>query len=250
MSLLSLKNITFGFNKDKPLLKDLSMSLEEGKIYALMGGNGSGKTTLFNLITGFYKTNQGSITFKNNDITNLQPHKINRLGIGRTFQDLRLISKLTVKENIVLSMKGNPTGEWYKALLPSFFYSKEVSALNAKADLLIEEYFLGEVKDSFAGEISYGQQKLLNLTCCVANEADLLLLDEPLAGINPEYRNRISSLLKKLKENGKTIFMIEHHTDSIEQLAEAVFFLSNGTIKQYNSYEQLKSDPMVLEAYL
>lgn len=250
MSLLNLKNITFGFIKDKPLLKDLSMSLEQRKIYVLMGGNGSGKTTLFNLITGFYKTNQGSVTFNNTDLTNLPPHKINQVGIGRTFQDLRLISKLTVKENIILSMKGNPTGNWVKALLPPSYYRKETSALNEKADLLIKEYFLNDIQNSLAGGISYGQQKLLNLACCVANEAVLLLLDEPLAGINPEYRNRISSLLKKLKENGKTIFMIEHHTESIEQMADAVFFLSNGNIKQYNSYEQLKADPQVLEAYL
>lgn len=250
MSVLSLEHITFGFAKGKPLLKDLSMSLEHVKIYVLMGGNGSGKTTLFNLITGFYKTNQGSVTFNNNDVKNLPPHKINQLGIGRTFQDLRLISKLTVKENIILSMKGNPTGNWVKALLPPSYYRKEISALNEKAGLLIKEYFLSNIQDSLAGEISYGQQKLLNLACCVANEAELLLLDEPLAGINPEYRNRISSLLKKLKENGKTIFMIEHHTESIEQLADSIFFLSNGNIKEYNSYNQLKTDPQVLEAYL
>ncbi|MFN8305913.1 MAG: ATP-binding cassette domain-containing protein [Ferruginibacter sp.] len=250
MGVLNLEHITFGFAKGKPLLKDLSLSLEEGKIYALMGGNGSGKTTLFNLITGFHKTKQGSVIFNSNDITNLPPHKINQLGIGRTFQDLRLISKLTVKENVLLSMKGNPTDSWHKALLPHSLYKKEIALLNAKASSLIAEYFLSDIENSMAGEISYGQQKLLNLACCVANEATLLLLDEPLAGINPEYRNRISSLLKKLKENGKTIFMIEHHTESIEQLADSIFFLSNGYIKDYNNYQQLKTDPLVLEAYL
>lgn len=248
--LLEVKNINFGFTKDKPLLKDLSMSLEEGKIYVLMGANGSGKTTLFNLITGFYKSNQDSIVFNKTNISNLPPHKINQVGIGRTFQDLRLISKLTVKENIILSMKGNPTGNWHKALLPPSYYRKEISALNEKADLLIKEYFLNDIQNSLAGEISYGQQKLLNLASCVANEAALLLLDEPLAGINPEYRIRISSLLNKLKENGKTIFMIEHHTESIEQLADSIFFLSNGNIKEYKNYEQLKTDPQVIEAYL
>lgn len=248
--MLSINDISFAFNGCKPLLNGISFNLEDGNIYALMGANGSGKTSLFNLISGFYKPQQGEINYNDKNIAGLTPYKINRLGIGRTFQDFRLISKLTIKENIVLAMKGNPTGEWYKAILPSSVYSKKVSALNGKADLLIAEYFLGKVKDSLAGEISYGQQKLLNLACCVANEADLLLLDEPLAGINPEYRIRISSLLKKLRENGKTIFMIEHHTESIEQLADSIFFLVNGNIKHYNSYEQLRTDPQVLEAYL
>ncbi len=247
---LELKNITFGFSNDKPLLKDISMSLQKGKIYVLMGGNGSGKTTLLNLITGFYKTRQDSVIFNGNNITNLPPHKINQAGIGRTFQDLRLISKLSVKENVLLSMPGNPTGSWYKGLLPQSFYKNELTKLSEWADSLIAEYYLQDVKNSMAGEISYGQQKLLNLASCVANEAELLLLDEPLAGINPEYRIRISSLLKKLRDNGKTIFMIEHHTESIEQLANTIFFLSNGNVKEYNSYQQLKTDPKVLEAYL
>lgn len=248
--ILELKNISFGFVKNKPLLKGISLSLEQGKIYALMGANGSGKTTLFNFISGFYKANEGIIIFDKNDITNFPPYKINQFGIGRTFQDLRLISKLTVRENVLLSMKGNPTDSWYKALLPQSLYKQEISELSKKADKLIAEYFLEDIENSNAADISYGQQKLLNLACCVANEANLLLLDEPLAGINPEYRIRISNLLKKLKENGKTILMIEHHTDSIEQLADSIFFLSNGNIKKYKSYKELKSDPQILEAFL
>ena len=248
--LLELKNITFSFNNGKPLLDNLSFSFEQGKVYALMGANGSGKTTLFNLITGFHKSSKGKIYFKGIDITKLSPYKINRCGIGRTFQDLRLITKLTVKENVLLAMKENPTDVWYKALLPQSFYKKENEALESKADAIIAEYFLDDVKYSLAGEISYGQQKLLTLACCVANNAELLLLDEPLAGINPEYRNRISTLIQKLKTNSKTIFLIEHNTESIEQLADAIFFLVNGKISTYKNYEQLKSDPLVLEAYL
>lgn len=115
--ILELRHIHFGFSKENLLLKDLSLQLEAGKIYALMGGNGSGKTTLFNLVTGFYRPQQGEILFKGKDIAHLPPYKINRAGIGRTFQDLRLIGNLTVRENIEIAFQHKLSDIWYKALL-------------------------------------------------------------------------------------------------------------------------------------
>src|SRR5664279_1417718 len=110
--LLQLQNVTFGFSSEKQIFKNLSFGLEQGKIYALMGANGSGKTTLFNLISGFHKPRSGNIVFKQQNIAHTVPYQINRMGIGRTFQDLRLVSKLTVKENVLLAMQGNPTDHW------------------------------------------------------------------------------------------------------------------------------------------
>ena len=183
--IIELKHLTFGFAPEKQILKDLSLSLEERKIYALMGGNGSGKTTLFNLITGFIKPQSGEILFRGKNLTHQQPYIINRQGIGRTFQDLRLITKLTVKENIILAMQHNPTDNWLNAMLPERFYRTSNKLLSQKADDIIEEYYLTDVKNSLAGEISYGQQKLWTLAFCVANGAKLLLLDEAVAGIQP-----------------------------------------------------------------
>ncbi len=185
---LQLKNISFSFSPEKQILKNLSLSLEEKKIYALMGSNGAGKTTLFNLISGFIKPQSGEFFFKGKNLTHYQPYKINRHGIGRTFQDLRLITKLSVKENIVLAMPQNPTDKWLNAMLPENLYRKTIADLEKKADKIIERFFLSEVKNSNSGEISYGQQKLLSLACCVANEASLLMLDEPAAGVQPEHR--------------------------------------------------------------
>jgi branched-chain amino acid transport system ATP-binding protein len=250
MNALQLQNVTFTFPGKSHLLDNVSLTLEEKKIYALMGANGSGKTTLFNLITGFIKPHSGDIFFKEKNITPYPPFKINRTGIGRTFQDLRLITKLTVRENVLLSMHGNPTDNWVKALLPPSFYSKQIKPLIEKTDEIISEFFLTDVENNLAGEISFGQQKLLNLACCVANGASLLLLDEAVAGIQPDYRNKLSMLLKQLKEQGKTILLIEHNTDFIANVADKIFFLHEGKISTFENMETLRKDKQVMEAYI
>ena len=248
--ILKLEHIRFCFLKEQYLFTDLSLELEEGKICTLMGANGVGKTTLFNLITGFLKLQSGSIYFNDERIDKLTSFKINRKGICRTFQDLRLISKLTVRENILLAMHGNPTDNWIQALLPESFNRKKLIPIDEKANTIMSNYFLLEVQDSLAGEISFGQQKLLNLACCVANDADLLLLDEPVAGINPAYRNKIANILMQLISYGKTILMIEHNTEFIREVGSEIFFLLNGRVMQYNNLEIMKADARVLDAYM
>ena len=247
---LQLKNITFYFSPEKQILKNFSLSLEGKKIYALMGSNGAGKTTLFNIITGFLKPQSGEILFCEKKLTQQQPFKISGFGVGRTFQDLRLITKLSVKENIVLAMKQNPTDNWLNAMLPKQFFRNTYKALEEKADEIILQFFLDEVEHSQAGEISYGQQKLLSLACCVANGATLLLLDEPVAGLQPEYRNKIATLIRQMKAQGKTILLIEHNTDFISMVADKIFFLHDGKISEYDNVELLRADKTLIEAYL
>ena len=247
---LQIKNITHSFSASKKILDDISFELEEGKIYALMGANGSGKTTLFNIITGFIKPQSGDAFFDSNKISGLLPHKINRLGIGRTFQDLRLVSKLTVKENVLLAMDDDPTQAWYKAVLPKPIYKSQSNVLQERAEEIITTCFLQDVEYSLAGEISYGQQKLLNLACCIANNAELLLLDEPIAGINPKYQERIHDLLRRLRDERKTVLLIEHNTEFMQQIADRFFFLRNGKLKAYDTFAELKNNQEVLDAYL
>lgn len=215
-----------------------------------MGSNGAGKTTLFNIITGFIKPQSGEIFFSEKNLTHLQPYKTNLLGISRTFQDLRIITKLSVRENIILSMKANPTDNVLNALLPESIHRNANKELEKKANEIIQQFFLSEVQNSLAAEISYGQQKLLTLACCVASGALLLLLDEPVAGIQPEYRNKIATLLKQLKEQGKTILLIEHNTDFIADVADKIFFLHDGEISTFENMETLRKDKQVMEAYI
>jgi len=245
-----LTNLTFTFPGKNHLLDNVSLGLEEKKIYALMGSNGAGKTTLFNLISGFIKPQSGEIFFSEKKLTHQQPYKINRQGIGRTFQDLRLITKLSVKENIILAMQQNPTDNWLNAMLPENFHRNTNAAQEIKANEIVEQFFLSDVQNSLAAEISYGQQKLLSLACCVANGATLLLLDEAVAGIQPEYRNKIAMLIKQLKEQGKTILLIEHNTDFIADVADKILFLHDGKISTFENMETLRKDKQVMEAYI
>lgn len=231
-------------------MDNIDLSLEQGKIFALMGANGSGKTTLFNLITGFIKQKSGKILIGNTDISTLVPFKRNRLGVGRTFQDLRLVGNLNVKENIELAMKDNISDKWFNVLLPNKKVQQQEKISQIKTEEILKQFHLEEVQNNLANEISYGQQKLLTIACCVANDAKVLLLDEPVAGINPIYKEQIIEILKKISIEGKTILFIEHNTDFINDVAEQIFFLVKGKIKQYPNLASMKKDSEVINAYI
>ena len=248
--ILQLKNINFSFSKSNTLLNNVNLSIFANHIYALLGSNGSGKTTLINLIFGFHKPKSGQIFYKGKDISKCSTYIINRIGIGRTFQDLRLIPHLTVKENVILAMQNNITDSWQNALLPTWIFTKELEQIEAKAHIIINNYFLKEVQHILANEISYGQQKLLNLACCVANGGDLLLLDEPAAGISPTYQKQMTFLIKELRSQGKAILMIEHNTNFIAETADKFLFLSDGKISLFENFADLKTSKEASDVYL
>lgn len=248
-SILEFINIYKSFG-NRVILSSINLNLEPGYIYTLMGANGSGKTTLFNIITGFLKAEDGTILYKKKALNNLPPAAINSSGITRTFQNLRLINGLTVRENIQLAFKGNKGEKIWNALLPGAFLREHQGNFNRRADDIIKKVFLDDVADNKAGEISYGQQKLLTLGCCLANDGDLFLLDEPVAGINPFYKGKIITLIKNIKETGKTVLLIEHNANFIDAVSDKLFFLTNGTIDTFEDYQQLKNNPKVQEAYL
>jgi len=215
-----------------------------------MGGNGAGKTTLLNLISGFIKLQKGDILFREESIINYHPYEINRIGIGRTFQDLRLINKLTVKDNIVLAIQDNPTDSLLNAILPKIYFKKSNIEIDKKANDIIETFFLTDVKDSTAANISYGQQKLLSLATCVTNGASLLLLDEPVAGIQANYKDKFATIVSLLKKKNKTILLIDHDMEFISSVADIILFLYEGNIAQFESIEMLKANKKIVEAYM
>jgi branched-chain amino acid transport system ATP-binding protein len=206
--MLELQDISKSFGQNH-VLRDINMTFEQGQIYTLVGGNGTGKTTLFNLITGFLRPNQGKIIYKPKEIRKSSPVAINYYGITRTFQYLRIINQLTVKENILLSFKNNPGEKVFNAILPQRLFREKYREFTEQADQILEKVHLKEVENNLAGEISYGQQKLLTIGCGLANNADLLLLDEPVAGIDKENYEKIYGLILRLKEEGKTVIQIE-----------------------------------------
>jgi ABC-type branched-subunit amino acid transport system ATPase component len=225
--MLELKNIYKSFGENH-VLNGVNLSFEKGKIYTLVGGNGTGKSTLYNLITGFLRTDKGTITYNFKQIQKASPVKINHLGITRTFQDLRLINELSVRENILLAFKNNPGEKIYNAILPSKLFKKQYAVFTKRTDSILEKIHLREVADNLAGEISYGQQKLLTIGCCIANDAELLLLDEPIAGIDKDNYVRIYNLLIDLEKEGKTIIQIEHNHSFVEELSEGIYFIHGG----------------------
>ncbi len=246
---LKIEHISKSFG-DNQVLKDVSFELEEGKIYVLMGANGSGKTTLYNIICGLLEADSGNIILDSNQLKNLSLHEINKLGIVRSFQDLRLIEELTVFENVLLAFDEQEGEKWWKILFPNKTVLNEQASNKSKAYRILEECFIFDVAKSKAGEISYGQQKLLTLACSIANSGDLLLLDEPVAGVNPAFQLKISDLIKKIQKSNKTILIIEHNIEFVASISDEIFFLNKGKISRYKDYKDLQKDDNVREAYV
>lgn len=247
--MLEIKNIHKSFGEQK-VLQGLNMEFEHGKIHTLIGGNGTGKTTLFNLITGFIKPDCGEIKLDGKRIDNQPPVSINSKGITRTFQDLRIITQLTVRENILLSFKNNPGEKILNSILPSKVFKSQYDLFSKKADKIIEMIHLKNAEGNLAGGISYGQQKLLTIGCCMANDAQILLLDEPVAGIDEENYQRIYNLILDLKKEGKTILQIEHNHDFVETLSDNIWFLHSGKAQSFSNYRLFINDEFVKANYL
>lgn len=229
-------------------VSDFSAEIRTGAITGLIGPNGCGKTTLFNLITGFLRPDAGEIKFDGLPVLRRRPQAIVRLGIGRTFQEMRLIRKMSVAENILLSFPHNSGESVFGALLWRWGHFEKANS--ARLDEIIDFVQLGEVRRHPASEISYGQQKLLSIGCVLSLSPRLLLLDEPFSGLSPVMIQKISGLLKTLVASGKTIFLIEHNLQAVEKGCDDVIVMNEGKKLVQGPPTVIRDDPRVLEAYL
>lgn len=246
---LVASNIEKSFGNNM-VLADVSLELSAGKISVLMGTNGAGKTTLLNILSGFMKPDSGSIYLNGRELSGLPPHEIALRGIRRTFQDMRLIEDMSVLENVLLAFPGQQGEKWWKTLIPSSRIEAEQQTHVQLAESLLESCFLTDVIDHKASDVSYGQQKLLNLACCLASGAPVLLLDEPVAGVNAHYRDQLSTVIKQQKQEGKSLLIIEHNSDFIEAVADEILFLNKGLLRQFPSYASFRNDDSVKNAYV
>lgn len=249
MTLLRVDNLRKEF--DGVLAVDsLSFSLEKGTITSLIGPNGAGKTTVFNMLNGLCWPNAGNAYLNGKQITRLSPYRVAQLGIGRTFQNIRIFPQITVLENLMLAPPNQKGEGIFSALTRPRQVEKDEERVREKAISYLDAVGLLDKKDKMAENLSHGQRKLLELARTLATGAELLLLDEPTAGVFPKTREEILDLLQNLRDRGKTILFIEHDIKVTMSISNKVIVMNYGKKIAEGMPEEIKTNREVIEAYL
>jgi len=226
-------------------VKGVSFEVQPGEIFGVIGPNGSGKTTLFNAMLGQIQPDRGQIELRGQDVSGLSALALNHRGVGRTFQTLQVFGKMTVRENLIVA------AQEHKGTLFSRIFAPSDSGLGDKADALIQKFHIAHVADKPAGELSYGQQKLVDIAMAFMSDPALILLDEPCAGVNPKLVRDIGDLLRDLnKARGSTFVVIEHNMDFIMSLCHRVMVMVEGEILAIGTPDEIRNNKQVLDAYL
>ena len=247
---LEMQNVEKNFGGVRAI-DNFSVKIEHGKIHGLIGPNGAGKTTIFNNITGIYKPDAGTIIFDGTDITGTAPHRVAQLGIGRTFQNIRLFANLSVIDNVIIASNLDATYNMPEAIFHSKKYREREKFLQEKAMGLLEVVGLQDKVNERASSLPYGHQRKLEIARAMALNPKLLLLDEPAAGMNAEESLELVSFVREIRDRFDiTILMIEHHMDVVTNLCDYCTVLNFGKTIAVGTPAEVKSDPEVIKAYL
>lgn len=250
MALLDVKKLTKHFG-GLTAVGDVTMELHEGELVGLIGPNGAGKTTLFNLLTGVYEPSEGTITLAGTPLNGKSPSRIASLGLGRTFQNIRLFKDMTVLENVLIGLSNHGKQHVFASFfrLPAFY--KNEDALREKAMKLLKIFDLEKDADTLAKNLPYGQQRRLEIVRALATEPKILFLDEPAAGMNPQETAELTQLIRKIKEEfNSTIMLIEHDMSLVMEVTERIYVLEYGRLIAHGTPEEIKTNKRVIEAYL
>lgn len=250
MALLDVQHLTKHFG-GLTAVGDVTLELNEGELVGLIGPNGAGKTTLFNLLTGVYEPSEGTVTLDGHLLNGQPPYKIASLGLGRTFQNIRLFKDLTVLDNVLIAFGNHHKQHVAASLFRLPAYYKNEKELTAKALELLKIFDLDGDADTLAKNLAYGQQRRLEIVRALATEPKILFLDEPAAGMNPQETAELTDLIRRIKnEFNITIMLIEHDMSLVMEVTERIYVLEYGCLIAHGTPDEIKNNKRVIEAYL
>lgn len=249
MELLEGNNLSMVFG-GLSALNSVDIKINKGEVLSIIGPNGAGKTTLFNLLTGIYSPTEGEICFRKKVIKNLKPYEITRLGIARTFQNIRLFKEMSVLDNVIIGQHCRTKAGVFGAIFKTLAVRKEESFVIEKVMDVLKFVDLDDVYKEKAKNLPYGKQRRLEMARALATDPELILLDEPAAGMNHQETNELIKLIEKLNNTGKTVLLIEHDMKLVMDISRRIMVLDYGKKIADGSPDEVKNDEKVIKAYL